>query len=136
MMNYKILSIHRSQNWSTCAAMNQNYVLYYETQERAYNTECYQRFIEALLERLERQGIEGAYLIEDNVNFHKNAEVNHHHGLGRLHILINFSCKIKALIIAKGHHFDCLPPYSPFLNPIEELFSKWKSFIKRSDPKN
>ena len=31
---------------------------------------------------------------------------------------------------------EFLPPYSPFLNPIEEVFSKWKSALRRSAPKD
>jgi transposase len=29
-----------------------------------------------------------------------------------------------------------LPPYSPFLNPIENMFSKWKESVRRSRPTN
>ena len=29
-----------------------------------------------------------------------------------------------------GHNIQFFPPYSPQLNPIEEVFSKWKSYIK------
>jgi hypothetical protein len=29
-----------------------------------------------------------------------------------------------------------LPPYSPFLNPIEELFNQWKQLIKRAQSTN
>jgi hypothetical protein len=27
-----------------------------------------------------------------------------------------------------------LPPYSPFLNPIENKFSKWKQFVRYGSP--
>ena len=40
-------------------------------------------------------------------------------------------CKnIKEFVEANGHMIMLLPPYSPFLNPIENLFSKWKGIIK------
>ena len=29
-----------------------------------------------------------------------------------------------------------LPAYSPFFNPIKNMFSKWKNFVKRSQAKN
>ena len=29
-----------------------------------------------------------------------------------------------------------LPPYSPFLNSIENLFSQWKNHVKRAKPNN
>ncbi|KII73505.1 hypothetical protein RF11_00098 [Thelohanellus kitauei] len=30
----------------------------------------------------------------------------------------------------------CLPPYSPFLNPIEHLLSKWKNIEKATSPRS
>jgi hypothetical protein len=29
-----------------------------------------------------------------------------------------------------------LPPSSPFFNPIENMFSKWKNYVKREQPAN
>lgn len=34
------------------------------------------------------------------------------------------------MIFNLGHNLVWLPPYSPFLNPIENLFSKWKNGVK------
>ena len=36
--------------------------------------------------------------------------------------------KIREWFTTNSNHFlnDCLPPYSPFLNPIEEFFSSWR----------
>ena len=42
----------------------------------------------------------------------------------------------KELIERKGHHYVYLPPYSPFLNPIENLFNQWKGLIKRKEARN
>ena len=53
----------------------------------------------------------------DNVAFHKNKEV-------------------KAIAEAKRHIIIFLPPYSPFLNPIENMFSKWKQVIRAKRPAN
>ena len=53
----------------------------------------------------------------DNVTFHKNKEM-------------------KAMVEAKGHIIIFLPPYSPFLNPIENMFSKWKQPIRAKRPDN
>jgi transposase len=39
---------------------------------------------------------------------------------------------IRELIESKGHKCVYLPPYSPFLNPIEEFWSKVKYHVKRS----
>ena len=48
----------------------------------------------------------------NNVKFHKTAAV-------------------KDFILQRGFQLECLPPYSPFLKPIENMFSKWKEFTKR-----
>lgn len=56
-------------------------------------------------------------LIMDNVSFHKTDEV-------------------KELITLSGFEYMFLPPYSPFLNPIENMFSKWKEHVRRGNPEN
>ncbi|MCP5019015.1 MAG: hypothetical protein GY938_27610 [Ketobacter sp.] len=48
----------------------------------------------------------------DNVRFHKMND-------------------IKTMIFENGHIVEFLPPYSPFLNPIENVFSKWKNIVER-----
>ncbi|KII72943.1 hypothetical protein RF11_12313 [Thelohanellus kitauei] len=35
-----------------------------------------------------------------------------------------------------SHEICYVPPYSPFLNPFEELFSKWKLYVKSPLPEN
>jgi transposase len=39
--------------------------------------------------------------------------------------------EIQALIVSRGYKATYLPPYSPFLNPIEEFWSKIKAGVKR-----
>jgi transposase len=51
------------------------------------------------------------YFVMDNVKFHYNLE-------------------LKDYIERSPHQLKFLPPYSPFLNPIEEAFSKLKWFVK------
>jgi transposase len=53
----------------------------------------------------------------DNVRFHRSEEV-------------------VTLTEAHDHFAVFLPPYSPFLNPIEALFNQWKQLIKRAQPTN
>jgi transposase len=38
--------------------------------------------------------------------------------------------RAREAILCSGHSFQHLPPYSPFFNPIEEVFSKFKSLVK------
>ena len=37
---------------------------------------------------------------------------------------------VSDLIFQRGFYLEYLPPYSPFFNPIENTFSKWKDFAK------
>ena len=53
----------------------------------------------------------------DNVPFHK-------------------STSIRQFIENLGNRLLLLPPYSPFLNLIENMFSKWKQHIRQARPEN
>jgi len=46
------------------------------------------------------------------------------------------SRKARAAIKAKGAHLFFLPPYSPDLNPIEQVFAKLKTLIRKEDARN
>jgi len=54
-------------------------------------------------------------IIMDNVPFHKARQ-------------------IREIIESRSHLLLLLPPYSPFLNPIENMFAKWKQSIRQSRP--
>ena len=43
---------------------------------------------------------------------------------------------IRETVAAGGHTLLFLPPYSPFLNPIENLFNQWKTIVRLSSPKS
>ena len=44
--------------------------------------------------------------------------------------------EVKTTITENGHEALFHPPYSPQLNPIEEVFSKWKRLIKTENCEN
>ncbi|XP_040175166.1 uncharacterized protein LOC120908323 [Anopheles arabiensis] len=101
----------RSRNISIICAMDKNGIVHYHSHNRAVNRELFKQFILQLKEKLRTRGIDESYLIMDNVAFHKCIEVKE----------------------AIGNEEDkplYLPPYSPFLNPIENMFSKWKNLVK------
>lgn len=58
----------------------------------------------------------GDFVIMDNLNVHK-------------------STKAVAAIESAGAHAVYLPPYSPDLNPIENIFSKFKQLVRASRPR-
>ncbi|XP_035908216.1 uncharacterized protein LOC118510467 isoform X1 [Anopheles stephensi] len=107
----------RTRNISIICAMHRYGVLLYTTHTRSVNRERFIQFIEELKQTLRSKNINSSYFIMDNVAFHKTPAVR----------------------VAIGNDSDkplYLPPYSPFLNPIENLFSQWKNFVRRSNPSN
>lgn len=107
----KTVAAVRSRNFSTCAAMIKNRLLYFKTIDCAYNTEKYGEFLRDLLVTLNNLNMFNCILIMDNCPIHKAAS-------------------LREMVEANGHTIKFLPPYSPQLNPIEEVFSKWKNDIK------
>lgn len=71
------------------------------------------KFLEAIMDTLDKHGKKGFFIVMDNCRIHHSAFV------------------VDA-INKRGHKPLFMPPYSPFLNPIEECWSKIKSNIKRS----
>lgn len=107
----------RTRNISLCCTMNKEGIYLYETSTRPYNSDKFCEFIIRLVEKINNDGIQKAVIIMDNVPFHKVQSV-------------------KEIIQTHGHSLLFLPPYSPFLNPIENLFSKWKQTVSTRRPSN
>ena len=101
----------RGRNISACAAMSEEGFLYEVLRPGAYNAEAFCVFLEGLFALLTRMGRSNCWIVLDNVRFHH--------------------CTIVALCAQQhSHTLVFLPPYSPMLNPIESLFSKWKTLIR------
>ena len=101
----------RARNISVCCAMNKNGIFEYLAQTTGFNTNSFVSFINVVLDRMTTSNISEAVFVMDNVPFHK--------------------CSIiSEIITAAGHRVMYLPPYSPFLNPIENMFSKWKQHVR------
>jgi len=107
----------RTRNISICCAMNRNGILFYKTSTRAFNGEIFIEFLKELKDKIHEKRLKNIVLIMDNVRFHHMNEV-------------------KALLDSFNYRILYLPPYSPFLNPIENMFSKWKEITKRTNPSN
>lgn len=107
----------RMRNISVCAAMNRDGVVYYASQTQAFKSISFLEFLKELFVKLEAMGLKNAFVIMDNVPFHKHKIVRE-----------DFE--------QSSHTLLFLPPYSPFLNPIENMFSKWKHLIRVGQPKN
>jgi transposase len=107
----------RTKNYSLCAALTWQSVALFEVQNHPYNKLSFEAFLLKLVIQLQTQQVQGATFILDNVAFHRSSE-------------------IAALVRAHGHSLLFLPPYSPFLNPIENAFSQWKQHVRRTASRN
>mgnify|MGYP003407081277 FL=1 len=112
----------RSRNISVCCAMNKGGIVKYVTQTSAFNTATFANFIDEILQYIKDEHICRSVVIMDNVRFHK------HQSIKDKFLAMHVDANICELMF--------LPPYSPFLNPIENMFSKWKGMIRESRPKS
>ena len=74
-------------------------------------TEHFLAYISNVMDVLDKNDMKGLYLVMDNAPIHSPV-------------------KIRDLVESRGYKCLYLPPYSPFLNPIEEFWSKSKGWCK------
>ncbi|XP_038586379.1 uncharacterized protein LOC119911548 [Micropterus salmoides] len=106
----------RGGNITLCAAMGLEGLVHRQAVLGSYNTQRLLTFLEELKDiLLDRQqhhpGPEHPIyvIIWDNVRFHRTNQIR------------------EWFTTNSNHSLNvCLPPYSPFLNPIEEFFSSWR----------
>lgn len=101
----------KSKNFSVVAMMNRDGLIKFLINNRPFNSHSLCGYINNASEEIGMLNNENGVLIMDNASIHKTAE-------------FTSACEEKRIII------KYLPAYSPFLNPIENLFSKWKSIVK------
>ena len=106
----------RSKNISICAAITKNGIVSFEVKDCAYNADRFAVFLEMMCMKLHDNGVTNGRIIMDNASIHK-------------------SDKHKLLLHDYGFELIFLPAYSPQLNPIKEVFSKWKHIIKARNSK-
>ncbi|KII68698.1 hypothetical protein RF11_01057 [Thelohanellus kitauei] len=101
------VSSSKGVNIRVCAAMHNGELVNFRSRIGAYNSN---EFIQFLTQLFERIGTGKKHLLMDNVRFHNTENVTNG-------------------AESRGHDIIFLPPYSPQLNPIELVFSKWKSIV-------
>lgn len=114
---YTMVPNVRSRNFSVCCAMSKGGLLFKKISTSAFNSESFLGYIDDLFIYLTSMNLQQCLIIMDNVKFHKSRGV------------IRF-------FEQSAHKLLFLPPYSPFINPIENMFSKWKNYVRRSSPTN
>ena len=107
----------RSKNISVACCISQDSVVYWKASECAYNRASFGEYMGELFQVLRERNVGPSVFILDNVPFHHSETV------------VN-------TFRAWYHEVMFLPPYSPELNPIEELFSKLKGIVKRAESRN
>ena len=76
-------------------------------------TEHFLAYISNVMDVLDTNDMKGHYLVMDNAPIHTPV-------------------KVRELVEGRGYKCLYLPPYSPFLNPIEEFWSKVKAGVRRN----
>lgn len=113
----KVVRSIRSKNFSISAVMTKAAILYYKKINGSFNGERYEQFLRDFCETLRNENMNIYTFIMDNCSIHKVFGV-------------------QGVVEEYGHVLMFLPPYSPQLNPIEELFSKWKSVVRSANSTN
>lgn len=107
----------RSRNISVIGAMNKYGMINFHINDRPVNGEDFKRFVIGLKNLSKEKEIEKPIFVMDN------ARIHHYKGLLQT-------------IESENLEVLYLPPYSPFLNPIENAFSKWKNYVIRAGSRN
>lgn len=116
----------RGGNISMCAAISNNGIIHHVPTIGPYNTARLLDFLGGLYNALIPENERGVVrpdlpnyvVIWDNVSFHRSLLVREW-----------FAARPRMLM-------EFLPPYSPFLNPIEEFFSAWRWKVYDHRPHN
>ena len=74
-------------------------------------TEHFLAYISNVMDVLDTNDMKGHYTVMDNAPIHTPV-------------------KVRVLVESRGYKCLCLPQYSPFLNPIEEFWSKVKAGVR------
>ncbi len=109
----QVTQLHRDQRYQILPAYTQDGILFSRVYQGSTDSENFESFIEELLQHCGRWPQPRSVLIMDNASFHRTDQIRE-------------MCDEAGVILLY------LPPYSPDLNPIEELFAELKAFIKRN----
>ena len=108
----------RSRNITVVAAMTKQKLFFHKIYEKALNGEDFKRALIELKEACLDMELSNPILYMDN------APIHHYRGLAEQQATNEF------------FQMKYLPAYSPFLNPIENIFSIWKNLVIRSESKD
>lgn len=107
----------RSKNITLIAAMSSQKLYKFKIFENSTNSQIFYDYMVQLISDILLKGIKNVLFVMDNAPVHNKTN------------LID-------LANSEGHQILFLPPYSPFLNPIENVFHQWKSIVRKNNPKS
>lgn len=105
-------NFHREQRHQVLPAYTQDGIIHTQIFQGPTDGEVFKNFIRELLPRCGQWPQPNSVLVMDNASFHQGSS-------------------IRELCDEAGVMLVFLSPYSPDLNPIEELFSQLKAYIRR-----
>ena len=105
------IPLSKTPNCYCCMAISHSEVLFYKKKETAYDGESFRNFLNELIEIIQSRGFKNVILVMDNSPVHQEKF-------------------IKQLCDGKVDYMF-LPPYSPNLNPIENVFGIIKKYKKK-----
>lgn len=112
-------------NISVCAAMSPTYgLMHYKIIFGSYKSATYVDFLNELFDKCDIFKLITHHLVMDNASIHKTNEV-------RECIAAGVQQRNSSRTVLQKQVF--LPPYSPHLNPIEQMWSAYKSHVKREE---
>ncbi|KAI1829276.1 hypothetical protein DTO006G1_9806 [Penicillium roqueforti] len=109
----QVSQFHRDQRYQILAAYAQDGILFSRVFRGSTDATVFEDFKAQLLQHCERWPEPKSVLVMDNASFHHSE-------------------RMTQMCVDAGVKLVYLPPYSPDLNPIEELFDELKAFIKRN----
>ena len=107
----------KSKNITVITPITSTSLFYYKILDSSVNKQNFKIFLRKIIRKIKKEKIKKPCLIMDNLKVHKNHEIMEY-------------------LKVKKTDYKFLPPYSPFLNPIENFFSKWKNYVKREESNN
>lgn len=101
----------QSMNMSLCAAIDEMGIVHHEVREKSHKAIDVVDFLGDLVDVFSAGRMTNKVIILDNCSVHRRGD-------------------LEAKLRNTTHTFMFLPPYSPFLNPIENVFFVWKYHVR------
>lgn len=108
----------RMRNMSVAVAMTRLDVVAYCGQNPPIAREQYQDFVLSLIDEQREAGLDSGIIVMDENECKDDCDT------------------MNQLIASKNFTNIFLPPFSPFLNPLETLFGEWREMLLRESPQN